>query len=308
MLTGVIASLVSADMNRAQELAGSIAKLNDKGHLLMYYKRLSEEKLLSIIVPTEYPATIINAAISMSLADIGVVVTGYEMDWRDGELLTLVDASSSQLGLAAADSKESIEKLVNSSGLRLSTLSTSDFAVSLLTHGEKLSSHDEGYVFIDRAFLVKGVGPVILGYTKMNVYVHDKLYAVPINKQIEIKSIEVLDEEMDSVGPGVRIGFAVKGAEVDELKEVYALVPDLSKTVNKLTLRVKAYPWTEVPSSGTLHVVGGGTAVMANIDRYDNGSIELSLSKPLPLLDKYLLVNVNAKQKRSRVLGYLFPG
>lgn len=308
MLTGVIASLVSADINRAQELANSIAKLNDKGHLLMYYRRLSEEKLLSIIVPAEYPSTVINATISMSLADIGVVVTGYEMDWRDGELLTLVDASSSQLGLTAADSREGVERLVKSSGLRLSTINASELATSLLTYGEKISSRNEGYVFIDRAFLVKGVGPVVLGYTKTNVYVHDKLYAVPINKQIEIKSIEVLDEEMDSVGPGVRIGFAIKGAEVDELKDVYALVPEPSKIVNKLTLKVKAYPWTEVPTSGTLHVVGGGAAVVASIDRYDNNSMELSLSRPLPLLDKYLLVNVNAKQKRSRVLGYLFSG
>jgi len=55
---------------------------------------------------------------------------------------------------------------------------------------------------------VKGVGPVVLGYTKTKVYAHDKLYALPSLKQVEVKSIEVLDEEQDSVGPGVRIGWA----------------------------------------------------------------------------------------------------
>jgi hypothetical protein len=39
-----------------------------------------------------------------------------------------------------------------------------------------------------------------------------------------------------------------------------------------------------------------------------DGTAEVALSRPLPALERYLLVNVNARQRRSRVLGYLISG
>jgi len=56
-------------------------------------------------------------------------------------------------------------------------------------------------------------------------------------RQVEVRSIEVLDEEQDSVGPGVRVGFAVRGAEAEELKESYALVTEPSRVVQRLSVR-----------------------------------------------------------------------
>ncbi|MFP3231257.1 MAG: hypothetical protein RXR70_01320 [Acidilobus sp.] len=306
MLTGAIASLVSAEPSKAQALAASVAKLNDKEPLLMYYKKLSEEKLLSIIVPTEYPASIINTVIAMSIADIGVVATDYELDWRDGELISAVDASPAQMGLAVAASKVT-EDVITKSKLRLAVLEESEFAKLLLDKALSVTSREEGYVYIDRAFNVKGVGPVVLGYTKTKVYAHDKLYALPSLKQVEVKSIEVLDEEQDSVGPGVRIGFAIKGAETEELKESYALVAEPSHTAQRLNMKVIVYPWSDMLQPGSIHIVGAGASVPASFTLKD-GAAEVTLSRPLPTLDRYMLVNVNARQRRSRVLGYLVSG
>jgi selenocysteine-specific translation elongation factor len=306
MLTGAIASLVSAEPSKAQALAASVAKLNDKEPLLMYYKKLSEEKLLSIIVPTEYPASIINTVIAMSIADIGVVATDYELDWRDGELISAVDASPAQMGLAVAASKAT-EDVITKSKLRLAVLEESEFAKLLLDKALSVTSREEGYVYIDRAFNVKGVGPVVLGYTKTKVYAHDKLYALPSLKQVEVKSIEVLDEEQDSVGPGVRIGFAIKGAEAEELKESYALVAEPSHTARRLNMKAIVYPWSDVLQPGSIHIVGAGASVPASFTLKD-GAAEVTLSRPLPTLDRYMLVNVNARQRRSRVLGYLVSG
>ena len=90
MLTGAIASLASAEISRAQALAASVAKLTDREPMLMYYKKVSEGRLLSIVVPTGYPASVMDVAAAMSIADIGVVATGHELDWRDGELISAV--------------------------------------------------------------------------------------------------------------------------------------------------------------------------------------------------------------------------
>jgi len=126
-------------------------------------------------------------------------------------------------------------------------------------------------------------------------------------RQVEVRSIEVLDEEQDSVGPGVRVGFAIKGAEAEELKESYALVTEPSRAAQRLSVRAVIYPWSDVPQSGGVHVVGAGAPVPASLTLRD-GVAEVALSRPLPALERYLLVNVNARQRRSRVLGYLVSG
>ncbi len=302
MLSGTVMSIISPDESKAQSAASLIAKLNDRGPLLMYYKKLEESLLLSVIVPTEYPASIINSAAAVSLSDVVVVLTGYEIDWRDGELLTLADASGAQKTDVYSESGNLVKELISKSGIKASVAETLD-AQSLLDLAKDHRSDDEGYVFVDRAFTVKGVGPVVLGYTKTKVYVHDKLLAVPIMKWVEVKSIEVLDEEQDSVGPGVRIGFALKGAEAEELKDVYALVKDQSSVVTQLSGTATIYPWADMQTQ-QVHIIGGGSAVVSQISR-SNEKVEVKLSKPMPKLKRYLILNVNARPKRSRVAGYL---
>ena len=46
MLTGTIVSLASAEISRAQALAASVAKLTDREPMLMYYRKVSEGRLL----------------------------------------------------------------------------------------------------------------------------------------------------------------------------------------------------------------------------------------------------------------------
>jgi selenocysteine-specific translation elongation factor len=306
VLTGTIVSLASAEMSRAQALAASVAKLTDREPMLMYYRKVSEGRLLSIVVPTGYPASVMDVAAAMSIADVGVVATGHELDWRDGELISAVDASPAQLGLVAS-ANGAADGIIRRSGLRLTAIEEGELARALLEGTMNITSRDEGYVYVDRAFNVKGVGPVVLGYTKTRVYAHDRLYALPSMRQVEVRSIEVLDEEQDSVGPGVRVGFAIKGAEVEELKESYALVTEPSRVAQRLSVRAVIYPWSDVPQSGGAHVVGAGAPVPASLTLRD-GTAEVALSRPLPALDRYMLVNVNARQRRSRVLGYLISG
>jgi selenocysteine-specific translation elongation factor len=149
-----------------------------------------------------------------------------------------------------ASANGAADSIIRRSGLRLKAIDEGELARALLEGAMNITSRDEGYVYVDRAFNVKGVGPVVLGYTKTRVYVHDRLYALPSMRQVEVRSIEVLDEEQDSVGPGVRVGFAVKGAEVEELKESYALVTEPSRVAQRLSVRAVIYPWSDVPQSG----------------------------------------------------------
>ncbi|WP_256202686.1 hypothetical protein [Sulfuracidifex tepidarius] len=42
---------------------------------------------------------------------------------------------------------------------------------------------------------MKGVGTVVTGFSFTQVELHEKLTAVPVNKEVEVKTIQVLDED-----------------------------------------------------------------------------------------------------------------
>lgn len=77
-----------------------------------------------------------------------------------------------------------------------------------------------GLVYVDRAFNVKGVGVVVLGYALTRVSIHDKFIAYPMNLEVEVRSIQVLDEDQDSVMPGTRVGLALRNVRLEDI-EVY---------------------------------------------------------------------------------------
>ena len=73
-------------------------------------------------------------------------------------------------------------------------------------------------IYIDRAFNVKGVGLVVLGFVLSGkVSIHDKLRMIPgtPGKFAEVKGIQVNDEDQESTERGIRVGLSLKGVELE---------------------------------------------------------------------------------------------
>ncbi len=78
-------------------------------------------------------------------------------------------------------------------------------------------------IYIDRAFSVKGVGVVVLGFVLGGkVSVHDELRLIPSTdeKRAEVRGIQVSDVDQESVGRGLRVGLSLKGVELKDLDKV----------------------------------------------------------------------------------------
>jgi len=78
-------------------------------------------------------------------------------------------------------------------------------------------------VYIDRAFSVKGVGLVVLGFLLSGkISVHDELRLIPGDegKRAEVRGIQVSDVDKESVGRGIRVGLSLKGVEVKDFDKV----------------------------------------------------------------------------------------
>ena len=307
-LAGSIAALVSPDANSASQRAAAIGKLSDKGPVLMYYRK-SGGRVLTALVPTTYPQTVLDAASAVTASQAACVISGYDVDWRDGELMLLLASASPQLKAVESPLPEKISSMLAASGLGDLRVVGPGACADSISSLEPSSSSGEGIVLVDRSFNVKGVGLVMLGFSKLgSVGVHDEFIAVPSMKKLSVKSIEVLDEPVGEVGPDVRVGLALKGASLEEVEGTYLLVRSPDQVVSELAVSVKKFPWSDDVRPGRLYHLGAlGVVVPAVATSVEGERAEFKASRPLPKSGRYVLIDVNAKPPRPRVIGWVEP-
>ncbi|MDV0446507.1 Selenocysteine-specific elongation factor [Methanosarcinaceae archaeon Ag5] len=82
-------------------------------------------------------------------------------------------------------------------------------------------------VVIDHFFNVTGIGIVVLGKVLQGtIHTHDKIGLWPVDKKIDIRSIQTHDIDVKSATTGARVGLALKGLLERELDRGYLLSND----------------------------------------------------------------------------------
>ncbi len=155
-------------------------------------------------------------------------------------------------------------------------------------------------VVIDHSFSVKGVGEVILGFVKEGtIRKHDNFLLLPSGKEVIVRSIQMQDSEYDVAEAGSRVGLAIKGATVDELKRGSMLcAPENAKTDTKLLLSFTKNRFYTTMKEGLFHVTVGMQTVPVVVSQMNNGSITIESEKPIvyTAADTFLLLDLNAKK------------
>ncbi|WNY25690.1 EF-Tu/IF-2/RF-3 family GTPase [Methanolapillus millepedarum] len=82
-------------------------------------------------------------------------------------------------------------------------------------------------VVIDHFFNVTGIGIVVLGKVLQGtIHTHDKIGLWPVDKKVDIRSIQTHDIDVKSAATGARVGLALKGLLERELDRGYLLSND----------------------------------------------------------------------------------
>ncbi|MCY0850067.1 translation elongation factor [Sulfuracidifex metallicus] len=298
MYFGNITSVLSSDPQRAGKIAEKLGKLHENAKVNIYYRR-NGDYIRSILVATQYPEKLLCLAEAVSLSSRVILNVPDSPKWTDGELGLLADSSGAKVVITSDLSEDKVRKMFKGIGLEGSEITQ---GVNDVPEGEE---KDKGFIYVDKAFNVKGVGTVVTGFSFTPAELHEKLNAVPVNKEVEVKTIQVLDEDQKGVKPGVRIGFSLRNAKEEEMRDTYILVKPSVPLIKEFEAELVSYPWSK-PTDGNYHVVGGGVAVTATL-KVNEGNAQVSLTSPLPKLERYILLNVNVKQGKPRVIGYLKP-
>jgi Selenocysteine-specific translation elongation factor len=286
VLKGKIISVISADPREAESFAEGLGKKKEEGK----FYRKSGEDLISVLVPKH--DEIFSLAEAVSISDYFCFLNR-EVNKEEAEIALLLE-SSNRDGCVASQDEDTFKKYFASFSIarKISEKKVQEDKVQY--------TKDLGFAYIDSAFIVKGVGPVILGFSFSSFKVHQKIKLLPSLKEAEIKSIQVLDEDYEEVGPGIRFGFALKGVEEKDLKASYAAV---TESVGSFSSKLKVYKLSIAQEAQNLHAFLYGMKIFGELK---NDTLVLSNQVPF-VSGKAILLNVNAQPNRLRVYGWGEP-
>jgi hypothetical protein len=281
VLSGGVIAVLSPEGGSAAELAGRMGKRKEEGK----YYRKSGDRMITILVPGP---SILEAAEAVSASDFFYLVVR-DLTREAAELALLAEASG-RPGLVLAPDPERFSSLLR--GFRISGMA-GEF------EPREPSTPDLGFALVDSAFIVRGVGPVALGITFTPISVHDELELLPSGKRASVRSIQVLDEDQGSIGPGVRYGVSLRGVEERDLEGCYALARPGAPLARAVRVS-RRFPLA--PDAPSRHAVVRGIRLFGRLE-----DAVLSLERPAPVPgsppEPAVLLNVNAPRGKLRVYG-----
>ena len=296
-MEGNLVGVFGSQVELKSRLLSSIAKKSETEGIVVY-SRVESGRRFSFLDDATFPEKIQGYARIASICDYAYYIfpNSGKLASADGELAVLIDSLKldgsvqivDALGDAFADSVKASFR-----GLSLSLFpvverdSKSSVIDMTIVKERKNLPRDKTLVYIDRAFNVKGVGVVVLGFVLSGkISVHDKLRLIPgdSNKLAEVKGIQVSDEDFDTMGRGIRVGLSLKGVELKDLEKTSWLDDGSFELTSRLEFEFRQSPYYKQPTvQRDLHIEVNGEMLVSKIipGKSPNQRIaELSISVP----------------------------
>ena len=266
-------TVLNIAMIGSDDLAKSIAKATDKRDVHTYVHKESGAdgpRILSLIRPAKMPERIRPFFNSLCAARVGLLeVTG--IDATFGEVLVGFSAAGITKGIYVINPAEGewidedqVKAFIAQAGLSSWQQSGNDgieLRTALYGLMDEISSdlesakQDPLVVPIDQHFNVKGIGLVAIGYVQSgSVSVHDELHLLPAEGPGTVKSLQVMDDDVEQAVAGDRVGIALRNAKEEHLTGGSLVIHPSIEDKNK------------------------GISVPLSLDEHKRSSIELSTS------------------------------
>ena len=266
-------TVLNIAMIGSDDLAKSIAKATDQRDVHTYVHKESGAdgpRILSLIRPAKMPERIRPFFNSLCAARVGLLeVTG--IDATFGEVLVGFSAAGITKGIYVINPAEGewidedqVKAFIAQAGLSSWQQSGNDgieLRTALYGLMDEISSdlesakQDPLVVPIDQHFNVKGIGLVAIGYVQSgSVSVHDELHLLPAEGPGTVKSLQVMDDDVEQAVAGDRVGIALRNAKEEHLTGGSLVIHPSIEDKNK------------------------GISVPLSLDEHKRSSIELSTS------------------------------
>ena len=314
-MDGHTIGVFGTDKEQKARFMASVAKKSEVEGMIVYHRN-EGGKRYSLLDDPQYPERVQGYSRIASICDYAfyLLPKGAKLSPPDGELAVLLESYGLPGTIEVLDGAATPEVARSAfKGLRLSDYPADERSgdstiIDLSRIGPSPNSPPSGaLVYIDRAFSVKGVGTVVLGFVLGGtVSVHDKLRAVPSSpeKTVEVKGIQVNDEDYESAGAGIRVGLSLKGVDARDLDKASWLDDGTFKLTDRPTFQFSRSAYYKQDVGGRdLHLQLPGEMAIAKITDEGAGMFSAALPNPAPVWDGMKVVVIDLNGKNLRVAG-----
>ncbi len=309
-MQGRLLGVFGTDSTLKNNFLGSVAKKSEAEGVIVYH-RVEGGKHYSFLDDAQFPEKLQGYSRIASMCDFAYYILPKfgKITPPDGELAVLLDSFGLEGSLLAID-EEIPSTLVNIfKGTRLEnysaeTRSSQSSLINLPSIEKGPNSPESGtLVYVDRAFGVKGVGVVVLGFVLSGkISIHDELRLIPTQggKKAEVRGIQVSDVDQDSVERGIRIGLSLKGVELKDLAKVAWMDDGNLQLQDTLSFEYTQSKFYKQPIDGRdLHLQLPGEILTCKLAG-TGGKVSASLPAQVPVWQgmRVGIVDLNAKSLR----------
>jgi len=285
-----------------EKLGKELGKRGTESDILMF-NRKTDDCIFTFMSPIEdklAPKTQIISSIDAAIINCGQITP------EVGETILLLDSAGVKEGILISPQYSDTTRLAN----MIKDTSLKNFIITernltrIMEIIEKIKPERDllspAIVTTDHSFSVKGVGEVTLGFVKQGtINTHDTMILLPASKEVMIRSIQMQDKDFDKATAGCRVGLAIKGATVEEMKRgTIFSAPEGAKTGKKFTLNFTKNRFYQEVKKGMFYATIGMQSIPINIMDITGDSITIETEKPVCYTknDRFILLDLNAKK------------
>ncbi len=261
-------------------IAGAIGKKGSENSIT-YYNGTYNGEHISMLTPTSMEDKVYAAAESILLSE-QVVIGTQNVDRFFGEAVLACSLLDKRL-IITNDSD--VSDLLKGIELKDAVFVERDDVLNNILSYTKEPRPGECRVDIDKAFNVKGIGPVALGIvTRGTIKVHDKIF-LPSGKEVMIKSIQSNDVDATSANVNTRVGLAIKGVPADEISKGDVLSKERIMPASDIHIDIRQIKIGSEPikPGNSYSIVSGFSYTNAAIVSVEGKTVHLKADRPVPL-------------------------
>jgi selenocysteine-specific translation elongation factor len=316
-MDGITVGVFGTDQQTKEAFESSVAKKSEAEGIAVY-TRSEGGRRYAFLDTTDYPGRVQGYSRIASLVDHALYFfpRSGKLAAPDGELAVLLGAFGLPGALELVDGASTPEAAAAVlrgtpvSSYRADERQAGSSAIDL-SHATPRADFPRGrtMIYVDRAFTVKGVGTVALGFVLSGrVSIHDQLRPIPgpDDLRADVRGIQVNDVDFDSVGRGIRVGLSLRGVEPEDLEK--------SRWLDDGTFQLSASPTFDLTKSPyyrqevterDIHVQLPGEMVPARVASSQGSSVVAQLPWQVPVWEGMKAAVVDLNGGTLRIAGGL---
>lgn len=264
------------------------------------YNRKDGENLYTFLAPSRFPDKISALTDSIYPADIALI-NGNNITRELGEVIIALDLMGKKKGYFFVDDESKIDQLkaiTSKTSLRDFGFYSGNYIEFMDTMSKERHRprFQKPTVIIDHFFKVKSVGSVALGFVLGGkIEKHQKLICSYLDKEAQVRSIQVQDQDQESVESGTRVGLALKNVDADDLERGMFLTEGPQEYLTEAEAVLENHPAVKAVAESSPEIFA------ADMMRYQRGAFKngkVSFERPITRMQNEIVIATPNKSPR----------